>query len=287
LIATALRCTSRGAFQIAALVLSSVALCLPPAVAAQELSERLAAIDALAMSGDMDRIRTSIEEYQQLETVDSAPEVQWRLLRAYGNLFSELSCRDRRAEQKAVAKAGYEFAVGIDAAHSDKPELVYYYADISGRYYQDRLIRAVWSRFLGGFDPIESCENALMMDEDIEYAGPHRCLGALYLSLPGSKDPQKALEHLQEAIDRFPRRVANRYWYAKALATAGGYKQAWTHIKGIQEADFTVGEDVSSEHWARIYLRRVQSINQGNIKDFARGESEDGCAGLNPAGRDD
>ena len=272
---------------IAALALTSVAFCPATVVAAQELSEQLAVIDALAMSGDVGHIRSSIEEYRNLETIDSDPEAQWRLLRAYGNLFSELTCRDRRAEQKAVAKAGYEFAVQIDAANSDQAELVYYYADIGGRYYRDRLIRAIWSRFLGGFDPIESCENALKMNEGIEYAGPHRCLGALYLSLPGSKDPLKALEHLQEAMDRFPRRVANRFWYAKALANVGDYERAWTQIRGIQQADFTVREDVSSEHWARIYLRRVQSINQDDIKDFARGESEDGCAELKPAGGDE
>lgn len=286
MIALALRHVSRIAAIPPLLVLSGLACCLNPAVAAQDVLKRLTVIDESAMSGDVERIRASIEEYKKLESVDSNPEVQWRLLRAYGNLFSELTCRDRRAEQKAVAKAGYEFAVRIDAADSDKPELIYYYADISGRYYKDRLLRAVWSRFLGGFDPIKSCENALKMNEDIEYAGPHRCLGTLYLELPGSRDPQRALAHLQAAVDRFPKRVANRYWLAKALARAGKLDEAWTYIKGIQEGDFEVGKDVSSEHWAGIYKGRVKHINRQNIDTFAGTEGEDGCAELTSRAHD-
>jgi hypothetical protein len=279
LIAPALRCGGRIAVLFAALLLSSLAFYWAPAVAAQDFSERLKLIDELALSGDVDRIGTSIEMYKNLETMGSDPEVQWRLLRAYGNLFSELTCRDAGKERKAAAEAGYKFAVKVDAANSDKAELVYYYADISGRYYQDRLVRAVWSRFLGGFDPIESCENALIMDENIEFAGPHRCLGALYLSLPGSRDPQKSLTHMQEAVDRFPKRVANRYWLAKALAKIGKYVEAWTYIKGIQAQDFEVGKDVSSTHWASIYTRRVKHINRENIKEFAQMEGDE-CAEL-------
>lgn len=260
------------------LVISGLACCLNPAVAAQDVFERLTMIDESAMSGDVDRIEASIEQYKKLEGLESNPEVQWRLLRAYGNLFSELTCRDRRADQKAAAKTGYEFAVRIDAANSDTPELVYYYADISGRYYKDRLLRAVWRRFLGGFNPITSCENALKMNENIEYAGPHRCLGTLYLELPGSRNPQKALAHLQTAVDKFPKRVANRYWLAKALAKVGRHEEAWTYVKGIQNGDFEVGKDVSSEHWALIYKNRVKDISPQNITALGRAEGEDECA---------
>ena len=268
------------------LLLAGLAVYPPPAAAAQDVLEKLTTIDAFAQSGDVERIRVSIDEYRKLEESGPDPEIQWRLLRAYGYLFSELSCRNRDKEQKETAKAGYEFANRIGAAGSDKAELVYYHADISGRYYKDRLLRAAWSRVFGGFDPIGSCRNALAMDENIEFAGPHRCLGVLYLELPGSKDPQKALTHLREAVDRFPERVANRYWLAKALMRAGRFEEAWTYIKGIQERDFEVGIGVSSEHWARIYTGRVKDISPQNIKDFAEAGSEDGCDELAGAGQD-
>jgi hypothetical protein len=167
--------TGQAALLFAALLFPSA-----PAIAAQEISERLKGIDGHAMSGDPERIRMSIDEYKKLETIDSDPEVQWRLLRAYGNLFSELTCRNRSKEQKEAAEAGYEFAVKVDAAHSDKAELVYYYADINGRYHKDHLFKAFLGMFFGGFDPIGNCKTALDMDENIDYAGPHRCLGVLY-----------------------------------------------------------------------------------------------------------
>ena len=264
---------------IAVVLLTSFLFLSAHTVASQMISERLKEIDGYAMSGDPDRIRASIEAYKKLETIDSDSEVQWRLLRAYGNLFSELTCRNSNKEQKAAAKAGYEFAVKIDAAHSDKAELVYYYADISGRYYKDHLFKAI----IRGFDPIGNCKNALKMDENIEYAGPHRCLGVLYLDLPWPiKDTNEALNHLQEAVGRSPKRVANRIWLAKALAKVGRYEDAWTYIKGIQTEDFEVGKDVSSKHWASIYTHRVKHINQENIKEFAQMESGDECGELIP-----
>lgn len=267
---------------IAFVLLTSFLFLSTQTIATQMISERLKAIDGYAMSGDPDRIRASIEAYKKLETIDSDSEVQWRLLRAYSNLFSELTCRNSNKEQKAAAKEGYEFAVKIDAANSDKAELVYYYADISGRYYKDHLFKAI----LRGFDPIGNCKNALKMDENIDYAGPHRCLGALYLALPWpKKDTRDALNHLQEAVDRSPKRVANRIWLARALAKVGKYEDAWTYIKSIQAEDFEVGPDVSSKHWANIYTRRIKHINQENIKKFAQMESGDECGELIPAGQ--
>lgn len=280
--APTMRRTSRAALLFAALLFPAA-----PVIAGQEVSGKLESIDGYAMSGDPDRIRLSIDEYKKLETIDSDPELQWRLLRAYGNLFSELTCRNRSKEQKEAAEAGYDFAVEVDAAHSANAELVYYYADISGRYYKDHLIEAVFLKIFGGFDPIGNCEKALAMDPNIDYAGPLRCLGVLYLMLPGSRDPEKAVTHLQEAVDRFPKRVANRIWLAKALAKVGRYEDAWAYIKGIQAGDFEIGKDVSSRHWANIYKRQVEHINQENIKDFGQLESEDECGGHMPAGPGD
>ena len=79
-----------------------------PVVEAQEISERLKEIEGYAMAGDLDRIHASIEKYKNLETIDSDSKVQWRLLRAYDNLFSELSCRKGSKEQKAAIEAESE-----------------------------------------------------------------------------------------------------------------------------------------------------------------------------------
>lgn len=260
----------------AAVLFATILFPSTQAVAAQEISERFMEIDGDAMSGEPRLIRASIDEYKKLPTLDSDPQAQWRLLRAYGNLFSELTCRDSAEEQKAAAKTGYEFTVKVDAANSDQSELVYYYADISGRYYQDHLLKAI----MRGFDPIGNCQHALEMDEKIEGAGPHRCLGSLHLSLPWpKKDTKEALKHLQAAIALSPKRVANRFWLARALAVEGRYDDAWTYVKGIQETDFDIGagKDVSSKHWATIYTRRVENLKRDDMKEFAKMKGGDQC----------
>ena len=68
---------------------------------------------------------------------------------------------------------------------------------------------------------VASLEKALELSPDVNYGGPYRVLGMLYLMAPpwpqGIGDGDKALELLQEAVRRFPEYPKNQVFYAQAL----------------------------------------------------------------------
>lgn len=218
----------------------------------QVAPKRWSSIDLDAMSGDPELILRAINAYKNCDDYMTDSELQWRLLRAYANYHSELEERDL-GKQKWAAETGYEFAVEIDAAHSDKAEIVYYYASIGIRYLYFHRIKAL---FLGR-GLLQSFEKARGLNPDIDDAGPDRNLGVLYLVLPWPfGDKKKALQHLKEAVKIASHRAANRLWLAKAFAEQGLYQEGWRHIEFIRAGKF----GVSSQHWHAIYMRRVEEL---------------------------
>jgi hypothetical protein len=212
---------------------------------------KLSSIDLDAMSGDPKRILKAIDAYKNYNYMKD-PELQWRLIRAYANYHSEQAEKDLD-EQKWAAETGYKFAVEIDAAHSDKAEIVYYYASICIRYLYFHRIKAL---FLGP-GLLRSFEKARELNKYIDDAGPDRNLGMLYLELPWPLgDKKKALQHLQATEVIAPQRAANRLSLAKAFAELGQYKLGWRHIEFIRAGKF----DVSSQHWRAIYMDRVEEL---------------------------
>lgn len=229
--------------------------------AAPARAATLAEADAEAMSGDPDRIRKAIDLFRGLDAAD--PEVQWRLVRAYFNYYDELTDRDRRADQRWAADTGYALAVSALTRHPEHPELIYYYATIGLCYLDFHRLKAV---FLVN-DLLAAFEKARTLVPAIDDGGPDRSLGILYHELPGwplgKGDKKKSLFHLQEAVRIAPTRAANRITLAKVLAEAERYDEGWKHIEFIRAGDFKV----SSPHWRKIYLRRVEEV----AKDFPQG----------------
>jgi tetratricopeptide (TPR) repeat protein len=223
-------------------------LMLYPAGAA---AGELASIDAGATSGDPVQIRAAISEYEAMDT--GQVELQWRLIRAYYNLYDELAERDRRDEQRWAAETGYRFALQVDSAGSKVPELVYYATAIKLCYLDFHRVRAL---FLIG-SVLDGFKRARQLDPSIDDAGPDRNLGILYHELPFLlRDRKQALKHLERAYALAPMRAANRLPLAMALVESGRTDEAKRHLEFLRRGDFTV----SSEHWRAIYQRRVDEL---------------------------
>jgi hypothetical protein len=219
-----------------------------------ELSTRLSAIDANAMSGDPARIKQSIAEYEALKSQDA--EVQWRLVRAYFNYYDELTDRKQEREQQWATDRGYALAVSAYAAHPQKAEVVYYYATIGLCYLDFHRMKALFVIN----DLLRAFEVAQKLDPLIDDAGPDRSLGILYHELPGwpvgRGDKKKALQHLEAAVKLAPTRAANRVTLAKLMAEFDRYDEGWKHIEFVRAGNFKV----SSPHWHDIYMRRVEEV---------------------------
>lgn len=222
-----------------------------------EAQSQIELLDEEAISGDVVRIQATIDKYLALDHSD--PEVQWRILRAYYNYQDELQLRDRPADQEWACTEGYQFARTATADSSNKPELVYYDAVITGCYLSHNMISApIFERLTPG-KVFAALEKARSLDPAINDAGPDRGLGLLYLELPPPwKDKEKAMQHLENAVNIAPRRGGNRAWFAAALVENGRVNEAWEHIEFIRAGDYTV----SSAHWAQIYEQKIEELAQ-------------------------
>ena len=68
---------------------------------------------------------------------------------------------------------------------------------------------------------VKALESASKLAPQVDWGGPWRVLGALYLMAPawpqGMGDTEKALELLKKAVDQYPEHPQNHFYYAKAL----------------------------------------------------------------------
>jgi len=205
-------------------------------------------IDADAMSGDPDRIRRSIDAYAALDAKDDV-DVLWRLLRAYYNYYDEYTERDR-GRQRWAADRGWKLAKSKWEQFPENAEFVYFKA-VVGVMYKD----FHWIRGPGLGKVRRAWDEARRLDPTIDDGGPDRRLGLSYL-FPLSKDTDKALLHLHEAVRIDPDRAANRLGLAKALAEAKRFEEGWPHVQAVRTGELKV----SSDHWKDLYRVRVEVV---------------------------
>jgi len=108
------------------------------------------------------------------------------------------------------------------------------------------------------------------LDEKYENAGAHRALGRMYHKLPGFPvsfgNNQKALTHLKQAHELFPRDVMTRAFYAEVLYDEGWQAEARRH------ADFVLATPIDEEdalefaEYVDIALGVVKKTGGSNIK---------------------
>jgi tetratricopeptide (TPR) repeat protein len=102
---------------------------------------------------------------------------------------------------------------------------------------------------------VSSLEKAVELSPDVNSAGPYRVLGMVYLKAPpwpqGIGDGDKALELLQEAVQRYPDYPKNRIFYAQALWELEGEDREEEVIEHLEEALRLLNQ----EKWKTVRVR--------------------------------
>jgi tetratricopeptide (TPR) repeat protein len=110
-------------------------------------------------------------------------------------------------------------------------------------------MKGVWAS-LGIIDPFEEdMKKAVELDPKVNYAGPHRALGKLYLELPFflGGDSDKSVFHLKEAVRLAPNYAENHLGLAQVLVKKNNSTEARESLhKLMQLTDNTQDEKLLS-----------------------------------------
>jgi tetratricopeptide (TPR) repeat protein len=108
---------------------------------------------------------------------------------------------------------------------------------------------------------VSSLEKALELSPDVNYGGPYRVLGMVYLMAPpwpqGIGDGDRALELLQEAVRRYPEYPKNQVFYARALWELEGEDMKQEITDRLEEALRLMNQ----EQWQSVKDRWIDDLN--------------------------
>jgi tetratricopeptide (TPR) repeat protein len=108
---------------------------------------------------------------------------------------------------------------------------------------------------------VSSLEKALELSPDVNYGGPYRVLGMVYLMAPpwpqGIGDGDRALELLQEAVRRYPEYPKNQIFYAQALWELEGEDMKQEITGRLEEALRLMNQ----EQWQSVKDRWIDDLN--------------------------
>jgi len=108
---------------------------------------------------------------------------------------------------------------------------------------------------------VSSLEKALKLSPDVNYGGPYRVLGMLYLMAPpwpqGIGDGDRALELLQEAVERYPEYPKNHVFYAQALWEIEGETEKEEITGHLKEGLLLMNQ----QQWQSVKDRWIDDLN--------------------------
>ena len=108
---------------------------------------------------------------------------------------------------------------------------------------------------------VSNLEKALELSPDVNYGGPYRVLGMLYLMAPpwpqGIGDGDRALELLQEAVRRYPEYPKNHVFYAQALWEIEGEAEEEAITRHLDEGLMLMNQ----EQWQSVKDRWIDDVN--------------------------
>ena len=160
------------------------------------------------------------------------------------------------SDEKQVAAA----RIGVAAAQAagalvDSPEASYYFALNLGLVMRQQGLAA-----LAKLDDLKQALDQCQSQTGLDYGGPQRVLGMLYLKAPpwpqGMGDIDAALELLQTAVQAYPRFPQNHIFYAEALFSEGMLEEAKHQL-------ISAAGDLNPEKWGPDYILIWQ--NQINV----------------------
>jgi tetratricopeptide (TPR) repeat protein len=141
-----------------------------------------------------------------------------------------------QVRRERFASEGVRWAENALAENGKEDGDVYYYLAVNlGIAVKEHMALAVKN-----LDRLVSClDKAIELSPDVNYGGPYRVLGMLYLKAPpwprGIGDGDRALELLHEAVHRHPEHPKNQIFYAQALWELEGEDEKKEIQKHLEE----------------------------------------------------
>lgn len=163
-----------------------------------------------------------------------------------------------QVRRERLASEGVRWAeIALKENGKEDGDVYYYLAVNLGISVKEHLALA-----LKNLDRLVYClEKAIELSPDVNYGGPYRVLGMLYLKAPpwprGIGDGDKALELLHKAVERHPDHPKNQIFYAKALWEMEGEDQK-KEIQAHLEEGLRL---LNQEEWRSARDRWIGDLN--------------------------
>jgi tetratricopeptide (TPR) repeat protein len=218
-----------------------------------------------ASPGEIDRRHKSsitFDDYKRLQPLiendavfsDKEDERSWRLARLNYSLGTRSGSKTKiKFFRRCVEHA--EKAIQING----KSAYAYFFRGLClGKEGQ---VGGIW-KSLGIIDPLKKdMQKAIGLDASVEYGGPHRALGMLYMELPFflGGNLEKSIHHLEEAVRLGPGYIENHFDLARAYYEDAQYDSARTSLAHLFQL---VGTDSDDEKLQKFRHQANELMNQ-------------------------
>jgi len=130
------------------------------------------------------------------------------------------------------------------------------------------------TKILGALSIVDEMEDefkrARALDSKLDFAGPDRNLGELYLEAPGWPasigSKTKARQHLKHAIEIAPDYPGNRLKYAEALVRWKDWDDAKEQLKLLEQILPAARTNLSGEAWSPSWVEWDERIQAAKKK---------------------
>ena len=172
-------------------------------------------------------------------------------------LLADRSQTDLVRRERFASEGVYWAGIALAGNGQEEGDSYYYLAVNLGLSVKEHMTLA-----LKNLNRLVSClEIAVERSPNVNYAGPYRVLGMLYLKAPpwplGIGDGDRALELLNEALLRYPEHPKNQIFYAQALWEVEGEDKKQEIQKHLEEGLRLMNE----EHWKSAKTRWIKDLN--------------------------
>jgi tetratricopeptide (TPR) repeat protein len=153
--------------------------------------------------------------------------------------------------------------IGVKAARSvgitvSNPEACYYFALNQGL-----IVRSKGLFALNKLPEIHEALKVAQKVEDIDFGGPLRVLGMMYLKAPawpsGIGDLDKALELLEKAVTKFPQYPQNFMFYAEALVEDDNREKA---LQNLEIAYNLAVPEIWGEYYSKKWRAEIEALKK-------------------------
>jgi tetratricopeptide (TPR) repeat protein len=200
--------------------------------------------------------KKAIKKYQaEFGPPDPALEEPW-VIAIYD--YADLTNNDRL--RASLAEEGMEVCKNWVERNPSSAFAHYYLALNTGQLARTRGLTAL--RLVREMEA--SLHQARALDPTLDFGGPHRTLGQLYLDAPGWPTSigsrQKARHHLEQAVELVPDHVSNRLAYAEALVEWRQYSEASAQVKKTLEIWDDARKRLNTPDWDDEWVSWTQRL---------------------------